>query len=517
MIERFQIEELISQDATGVIFRAHDTLKDNSVAIRRFFPTGLEGDGLTVEGQVVYLAAIEKLKEVSHPTLRTIVAGGCDPIDGMPYIVTEWIDGKSVEEVMKERVHKPEDAREILVEILEISKDLSEVMGEEAIWVETGLQTIQVSKTDAERAVTLWMRPLKNVGIQRHGAAPENILRCAEELTGWKGRPVSDQGGRGLGKWVKWLRESAKSTTLDETLTALYASAVVTPKSVVVVSSATPTSANLGPATAPIKALATPAKAGQAAVGVVAPEAGPLKGPLTIQKPKNSPRGALISIVILGLIAAGSGAWFLSQKKSPRVESEPTVEQEVIQSEATDAIVREEKSVAPSPPLEPVVVVEEPEPPPEFVSIPAAGFETAAERASRKAAELTKTKEQANGQIAAMQGKVESRGGVYTIADYDLLMEMERKVIVVEGVFQGVSYSTSKITMYLAFSVDAIPNEVRGAIRVKEVAADLAEAALTPLIGKKIRVEGYLRKEKVGSIARPLVEIRERKSIREVP
>ncbi|MCU0753383.1 MAG: hypothetical protein MUC40_10260, partial [Akkermansiaceae bacterium] len=61
MHNRFQIEDLILQDATGVVFRAIDTQTGLPVAVRRFFPFGAEGGGLQPDEITAYHIAIGRL------------------------------------------------------------------------------------------------------------------------------------------------------------------------------------------------------------------------------------------------------------------------------------------------------------------------------------------------------------------------------------------------------------------------------------------------------------------------
>ena len=93
VIRRYEIQEMLSQDAQGVVFLAVDRESGADVVLRRFFPFGPGGKGLMGEEREAYTAAVERLKGLAHPAMRTILEGGCDPVDGMPYLVTEWVEG----------------------------------------------------------------------------------------------------------------------------------------------------------------------------------------------------------------------------------------------------------------------------------------------------------------------------------------------------------------------------------------------------------------------------------------
>ena len=66
----FEIEDIVSQDKKGIVFRAHDLEMGHAVALRRFFPFGQDGGGLKEEESVAFRIAAERLVGVSHPALR---------------------------------------------------------------------------------------------------------------------------------------------------------------------------------------------------------------------------------------------------------------------------------------------------------------------------------------------------------------------------------------------------------------------------------------------------------------
>ncbi len=159
--KRFHIEDLIVQDASGVVFRAVDTESSSPVAVRRFFPFGPEGGGLHEEEQAAYGVAIKRLAGLSHPALRSVICGGCDPVDGMPFIVTEWVDGESLRPLVDEAPLSVENATELITQALEVCELLSLVLAEDAVWVETDLQSIVLGKDQSGRRFTFWISPLK--------------------------------------------------------------------------------------------------------------------------------------------------------------------------------------------------------------------------------------------------------------------------------------------------------------------------------------------------------------------
>lgn len=223
MSRRYEIQEMLAQDAQGVVFHAVDRESGDDVVLRRFFPFGPEGGGLEGEERAAYVAAVERLKAVSHPTLRTILAGGCDPIDGMPYLVTEWVEGTRLAEHLKETALSPASTRTLLDQALEASQTLAAALGEEAVWVETAPEAVILSNGQGGRSLTFWISPLRWLGgsDERRGLLP--LAELGEAALHWQGRVFSDQSGEGLGAWFKAIKADPDRWTLEEARATLHA------------------------------------------------------------------------------------------------------------------------------------------------------------------------------------------------------------------------------------------------------------------------------------------------------
>ncbi len=97
--------------------------------------------------------------------------------------------------------------------------------------------------------------------------------------------------------------------------------------------------------------------------------------------------------------------------------------------------------------------------------------------------------------------------------DHDLLVFQNKKEVIVEGVFQAIGYSSTKKTMYLLFSKNGGSSDFRGAVSAKDAIGGLSESGLGSISGKKIRLKGEIRIESVGSIKRPVIDIKKRSEI----
>ncbi|WP_205761029.1 hypothetical protein [Luteolibacter luteus] len=218
MTGRYEIQDILTQDANGVVFHAEDRETGKSVVLRRFFPYGPNGGGLQEAERKAYFAAVERLREVRHPVLRKVLDGGCDPVDGIPFLAAEWVDGQRLSELLKERALSPGSTKALLTHALEASLALAEAFGEEAVWVETTPESV-ILPVDGEN-LTFWACPLKWLGnpAKRGGLLP--LAKLAEESLHWQGAPEAGTD-EGLAAWIKAVRENPDRWTLQDAITAL--------------------------------------------------------------------------------------------------------------------------------------------------------------------------------------------------------------------------------------------------------------------------------------------------------
>ena len=163
MAGRYEILDILAQDASGVVFHAEERDTGRSVVLRRFFPYGPEGGGLQEAERAAYMAALDRVKELRYPTLRTIIDGGCDPVDGMPFLVTEWVEGQRLSELLKTRPLSPGSTKALISHAIEASKELTRAFGEEALWVEAAPESV-VLPADGE-VVTFWICPMTDPSV----------------------------------------------------------------------------------------------------------------------------------------------------------------------------------------------------------------------------------------------------------------------------------------------------------------------------------------------------------------
>lgn len=443
MIQRFQIEDLIEQDASGVVFRALDTETGKPVALRRFFPFGADGGGLHDDEQTAYNIALQRLSGLHHPALRSVVSGGCDPIDGIPYIGTEWIEGDSILPLLADGPFSAETATEVLTQALEVCELLSHVLAEEAVWIETDLRTIIVGGEGSGRHFTFWISPLKWLGgAQGQSSDLEGIVTLTEELMGWRGRVVGEQAGRGLGSWVKWLRANAGKTSLHEARENLAAAVGVEP---------------------PPPARVLVSKAAQ---------------PMLKGARRGASKSPGIIILVIAVIVAATLFWWRTGQSAAASSGEKQSAAEVAADSAAEVAADSAGEVA---------------------------ADSAAARASRRAAELQASAALADEQAAAVLGEQQAdaakAGGAIPWDSRELLLARDRQDVVIEGIVHTIHPSSSRKTFYLRFSENPGTNDARAGIEIGGAQEDAFVKTLESFVGKKVRVTGrvIIRRIPVGT------------------
>ncbi|MBI3763786.1 MAG: serine/threonine-protein kinase PknK, partial [Chloroflexi bacterium] len=98
--DRYRLDAELGRGGMGVVYRAHDTLLDRSVAVKV-----LSGSRLTAEGRSRLLNEARAAAQLNHPNIVTIYDAGEAPLDltgltdpsGLiPFIVMELVEGESL-------------------------------------------------------------------------------------------------------------------------------------------------------------------------------------------------------------------------------------------------------------------------------------------------------------------------------------------------------------------------------------------------------------------------------------
>jgi hypothetical protein len=99
-IGRYEIESLIGKGAMGVVFLARDPHLGRRVALKTYeLPEGIS-DEMAQEFQTRLLREAHAAANLSHPHIVTVHDAGVDPGRGFPYIVMEYVPGRSLKEIL---------------------------------------------------------------------------------------------------------------------------------------------------------------------------------------------------------------------------------------------------------------------------------------------------------------------------------------------------------------------------------------------------------------------------------
>ena len=436
LTQRFQIEDILEQDHHGVVFAALDGATGRHVALRRFFPFGSDGGGLQPEERAAYDIGVKRLAEVVHPALRAVVTGGCDPVDGMPFLVTEWVEGTQLSRLLEQGWLTEESAVVLMDQALEVSELLSQVLADDEVWVETAPSAIVIGGGGSDRGITFWISPFRwlGTGETRPGLTP--LVELLEAVMGWQDGGAPEQEG-GLAGWLGWLRRNAQTATLAEARAALEDVAVAAP-------AATPTGR------------------------IRPPKSRVVPQPRIARKPKASRVGTVV-IGLLVLTALGLGGLLYQRKR--KEGSAP----------AAVAVVEEapKKRSASKGALDHVGASA-------IVEARDTRVRLAKSDASPGVAKPAPSAEAASARSAAN----DEAPKIFGPEDADELLKLIGTTVALEGTVQEVHLSESKKTLFLNLKMPYDKKWARGEFATSPEDAEQDRKWMDPLMGKKVRITG---------------------------
>ncbi len=116
-IDKYEILESLGKGSMGVVYKARDPEIGRLVAIKTLRNVYLGGEGAETEAMKRFRQESRSAGRLRHPNIVTIFEAGRGE-DGSPYIVMEFIEGKSLEEVIAERAPiAPQEALHYLSQV----------------------------------------------------------------------------------------------------------------------------------------------------------------------------------------------------------------------------------------------------------------------------------------------------------------------------------------------------------------------------------------------------------------
>lgn len=209
---RFEIQDMVSQTDQGVTFLAEDKQTQDQVALRRFLLQGQIAETLSDQRIADYRETCHRLSGVRHPGLRAVIEGGVDSTDNTPYLVTEWIEGHRLPDILAGQTMDAGHTLDVVRVALEVSLALSEAFGEQGVWIDTGPESIIVDAEEGGRGYTFWVSPVRWFDARTKLREVRTVAKLAEELMGWNRRAYSETSGGGFGAWIKAVKANPQIT-----------------------------------------------------------------------------------------------------------------------------------------------------------------------------------------------------------------------------------------------------------------------------------------------------------------
>lgn len=219
-MEGYEIEEIINQNKHGGLFRGRDNKTGAKVMIHRFFPYGQSNGGLGREDAKSYINFSRGLTGIKHPSLRTVIVAGTDPFDATPYVVNEWVDGITLDQVIANSPLEPANVIEIVRLIIELSIYVSGIIKEEGLWVDTDVSSIMVGTVESGSNITFRLAPRKWINPTHVSRKATPLTDLVTTLMNWATRKIGSPESTGLGAWIDWLKLNPNAT-LQEALQSL--------------------------------------------------------------------------------------------------------------------------------------------------------------------------------------------------------------------------------------------------------------------------------------------------------
>lgn len=110
----YEVLDVIGRGGVGVVYRAHDTTLDRTVAIKRVRRRTRDGEADTKRKHDPLLDEARQLARVQHDHVVEVFEVG--EHEGSPYLVMEYVDGPSLAQWLRSGVHTPQEVRALFVQ-----------------------------------------------------------------------------------------------------------------------------------------------------------------------------------------------------------------------------------------------------------------------------------------------------------------------------------------------------------------------------------------------------------------
>lgn len=432
-----QIEEILHQDEHGALFLARRQSNDELVFVQRFFPFGAGGGGLNDEEKAEYLRGLESWREIEIPHVRKILAGGCDEHDGMPYLISEAMQGQALigENVMC--VLTEQQGAVLAKTALETLVTLRNTFGVQSDWLDFSPHHVELLEDGKDFRFSL--NPLRWLGIHK-GNGMRDLKKLLEATMGWSQSGVPAQSTSPLASMLR--RVNISQNNPEQALSLLNGE-----------NSNKPVRPNV--TAAPVR-----------------------KAPATIVRKKS---GAY-ALWWLGLgfftALALAALWYFTKNPPHKNNAAIVQEEKKSPNDWIDrmATAKEPVKKAPSNPLtDQLLENKKPTAPKPAVA------------AAKPVAPTPKPPTPAAAPAPTVQGE-------YAASDADQVLAQERKVVIVKGTVTQITQSQSGKSIYLVLD-NLGKSGVSGRYLTRLKVPELESAELNKMIGKNVKISGEVVSE----------------------
>jgi hypothetical protein len=464
---------MVSQDANGATFLATDLESGRNVLLQRFFPFGAGSGGLEGEERNSYQQGVELIKQLEHPALRRVLDGGCDPVDGIPYLISEARVDVSLAEYFSTGQLSVNQGRYMVEQALALVLQIEAVFGVGADWLVFAADDIEVGGEG--ETFRFSVDPMKWLGLKNGPGVVKELAATAENALGWAGRIVA---GSTMGTLQGWVRAGkAESMTVAQAWDVLHGAA--------------PPSKILSTA----EVVSNPTATAHIKLGQAAPV--PFQPPLASAKSSNKGLFLLLGtfLIVAALATAGVMLWQQKQQAEVAIAKSNTATKSS-KTSGTKAQAAQAKPKAQVAQQERAETSE--------------GDRSAA--IAQRALELQGEVEQAIKAAPSSTPRVPIREEGYQAHETTALREQIGRTVMVMGKVQRIRTSGTGKSVYVEFEGDSDAS-ISGRYLKKLGKADMEVKNLESLIGKQIHIKGMVLEE-FGS-RRLLIDLEDRSQITE--
>lgn len=448
---------MVSQDAHGAVFLALDGETGREVLLQRFFPFGADEGGLEGDELASYDQAILRMKALEHPHLRRVIGGGCDPVDGIPYMVTETRSAMSLCEFQTHSVLNAAQGRLLAESALELLIWLEQSFGQSADWL--ALHAGDVEVIGEVESFRFCVDPMKWLGLRKGAGAVKELAALVEECMGWTGRVVTGSTAGMLSGWMRTAK--TRDLTPEQALTVLRGGQVET--------------------SSPAPVMNAPALA---APVLAAPTTHSYQAPMMSARSRSHAVWYVMgSVLMTGVIAVAGMKWYQAGQSSPKANS-------VTAAEVQKPTKRQKKAEEAAPPAVAARPVEVEK------TLSQSEEQKLREQIEKRALELQGGKAAASAKSGETVKKAPKRTDDYAPAEHKAIGEQVGEEIAVKERVAKVRLSNTGKSLYIEFEGGGVASaRACGRYRTNLGVEGMSVSELGGLEGKMVRIKGIVSVE----------------------